>query len=244
MKALLRPLLASGLSIAMVAMSLAGTSSVALAATGPRITTWSLSGAVYEGDRPFINATFTDPDLGDQHIVDIDWGDGSASDRYVLSIGDRSFSVQKTTPYAQDTAGDTLRIQITLSDPLSSTARFLSVVVENATPSITSFGLSSTDMDAGQAVTANGAFTDAGAADTHTVTFEWGDASPTSTTNLAAGVGSFSSDAHTYAATGTFTVTATVTDNAGASATATSSVSVHAGNQAPSITSLVVSAGS
>ena len=244
MKALLRPLLASGLSIAMVAMSLAGTSSVALAATGPRITTWSLSGAVYEGDRPFINATFTDPDLGDQHIVDIDWGDGSASDRYVLSIGDRSFSVQKTTPYAQDTAGDTLRIQITLSDPLSSTARFLSVVVENATPSITSFGLSSTDMEAGQAVTATGAFTDAGAADTHTVTFEWGDASPTSTTNLAAGVGSFSSDAHTYAATGTFTVTATVTDNAGASATATSSVSVHAGNQAPSITSLVVTAGS
>ena len=243
MKALLRPLFVCGLSIAIAATSLAGTSSVAFAATAPRITTWSLAGAVFEGDRPFINATFTDPDLGDQHIVDIDWGDGTAPNHDFLPIGDRSFSLQKTEPYAQDTAGATLRIQITLTDPLSSTARFLSVVVQNRMPSITSFSLSSTDMEAGQAVTANVAFTDAGTADTHTVTVDWGDTSPVATTNLAAGVFLSTSAPHTYTGSGTFAVTVTVADNAGASATATSSVSVHAANQAPSITSLVVTAG-
>jgi large repetitive protein len=242
MKALLRPLSVCGLSIAIAAMSLAGTSSVALAATAPRITVWSLAGSVYEGDRPFINATFTDPDLGDLHTVDIDWADGTA-DRYVLPVGDRSFSLQKLTPYQQDTAGATLRIQITLTDPFFSTGRFLSVVVQNATPSITSFGLSSTSMEAGQAVTATGAFTDGGAADTHTVTVDWGDTSPAATLNLAAGVYSFTTDPHTYMAAGDRTVTATVTDNSGAFATATSSVSVHGANQTPSITSLVVTPG-
>jgi PKD repeat protein len=240
MKALLRPLYVGGLSIAIAATSLVGSSSVALGATRPSITTWSISAPVYEGDRPFINATFTDVDAGDQHTVDIDWGDGSF-DTYTLPVGDRSFSVQKSVPYVDDAAD--LTVQITLSDPVFSTARFLSVSVLNATPSITAFGLSSSNMDAGQAVTANGAFTD-GAADTHTVTFDWGDGSATATKNLAAGVFSFTSDPHTYTAAGAFTVTATVTDNAGASATATSTVSVHAPNQAPSVASFGVTAGS
>src|SRR5439155_924777 len=49
--------------------------------------------------------------------------------------------------------------------------------------------------------------------------------------------------AHTYVNAGDFTVTATVADNAGASATATSSVSVHQANQAPSIASLNLTTG-
>src|SRR5438034_221555 len=144
MKALLRPLFVCGLSIAMAATSLVGSSSVALAATRPSITTWSISAPVYECDRPFVTA----------------------------------------------------------------------------------------------------AFKDGGAADTHTVTMDWGDGSAATTTNLAAGVSSFSSDAYTYTAVGDFTVTLTVTDNAGASATATSSVSVHQPNQAPSVALFGVTAGS
>jgi PKD repeat protein len=240
MKALLRPLFVGGLSIAIAATSLVGSSSVALGATRPSITTWSINAPVYEGDRPVITATFTDVDPLDLHTVDISWGDDTY-DNYTLVVGVRSFAVQKTVPYADDAAD--LTVQITLNDPVFSTSRFLTVSVLNATPSITSFGLSSSNVDAGQAVTANGAFTD-GAADTHTVTFDWGDGSPTATKNLAAGVFSFSSDAHTYTGAGDFTVTATVTDNAGASGTATSSVSVHAPNQAPSVASFGVSAGS
>src|SRR3989442_7243897 len=185
MKAVLRPLSVCGLSIAIAAMSLVGSSSVALAATRPSITTWSISAPVYEGDRPFVNATFTDPDLTDLHTVDIAWGDNTY-DSYTLPVGDRSFSVQKSVAYVDDSA-TALTVQITVNDPIYSTSRFLTVTVLNAAPSFTSFGLSSTDMDAGQAVTATAAFKDGGAADTHTVTMDWGDGSAAPTTHLSAG---------------------------------------------------------
>ena len=67
MKALLRPLFVGGLSIAIAATSLVGSSSVALGATRPSITTWSINAPVYEGDRPVISATFTDVDPLDLH---------------------------------------------------------------------------------------------------------------------------------------------------------------------------------
>src|SRR5258708_15923273 len=103
MKALLRPLLVGGLSIAMAATSLVGSSSVALATTRPSRTTWSITAPVYEGDRPFINATFTDPDVGELHTVDISWGDNTY-DNYTLPLGALSFSVQKSVPYVNETA--------------------------------------------------------------------------------------------------------------------------------------------
>lgn len=237
MKALLRPLFVCGLSIAIAATSLVGSSSVALAASRPLITAWSLSGPVYEGDRPSVNATFTDLDLTDRHTVDISWGDDTY-DQYTLPVGDRGFSVQKTVAYGSDTSS-ALLIFITLSDPIFSNSKTLSVTVLNAAPSFTSFGLSASDMDAGQAVTATGAFTDGGSTDTHTLTMDWGD-SPATTAPTAR---SFTTDPHTYASAGDFTLTATVTDNAGATAVATSTVSVHAPNQAPSVVSFGVTAG-
>ena len=242
MRALLRPLFVGALSVAIAATGLLGSSSVALAATGPRITTWSVTAPVYEGDRPFANATFTDPDLTDQHTVEIDWGDGTSPDTYRLTVGDRSFSLQKTVPYANDSAS-TLTVTITLSDGLFATTRFVGVDVLNAAPSINSFALSSASVEAGQAVTATGTFADSGTLDTHTVTVDWGDLSPKTTMNLVAGVSSFTTSPHTYVNAGDFTVTATVADNAGASATATSSVSVHQANQAPSIASLNLTTG-
>lgn len=237
MKAVLRPAFVLGLSIAIAATSLIG-SSVALAAVRPLITSWSLSGPVYEGDRPSVNATFTDADLTDLHTVDIAWGDDTY-DSYTLPVGDRSFSLQKTVAYVNDRP-DTLTLLLTVSDAMSSNTKTLPVIVLNAAPSFTSFRLSATDLEAGQAVTATGAFTDGGANDTHTVTLNWGDLTPTTT---MAAVGSFTSD-HTYTAVGDFTVTATVTDDAGATAVATSTVSVRTPNQAPSIVSFDVTVGS
>lgn len=242
MKALLRPLFVGGLSIAIAATTLVGSSSVALAATPPVLTAWSINAPVYEGDKPTITATFTDPDLLDRHTVDISWGDGS-TDTYILPIGARSFAVQKAVPYLTFSS-TALTVMITVSDPIFSTTRFLSVTVLNAPPSITSFALSSAAIDAGQAVTATGAFSDPGAADTHVVTVDWGDLSPATTIRLAAGVGSFTTAPHTYAAAGDFTVSATVTDNGGLTATATSTVSVRTPNQPPSIVSFVVTPGS
>jgi PKD repeat protein len=239
MKALLRPSFVGGLSIAIALSTLLGSSSGAFAATPPSITTLSISTPVYQGDKPTVTATFTDPDLADHHTVDIDWGDFTF-DSYPLLLGARSFSVQKSTPYMNRSP---FVVQVTLSDPISSTTRFLNITVLNAPPSITSFGLSTSAPAAGQPVTATGAFTDPGAADTHNVTLDWGDGSLTTTMNLAAAVYSFTSGAHTYTAAGNYTVSATVTDSAGASAIATSTVSVHAPNQPPSVVSFGVTAG-
>src|SRR5712692_9669858 len=198
MRALLRPLLVGGLSMAIAATSLLASSSVAFAATKPSITTWSINAPVHEGDKPTITATFTDPDLTDLHTVDISWGDNSF-DTYTLPVGNRSFAVQKTVPYVNDSP-TALTVQITVNDMFFSTSRFLSVTVLNSAPSITSFGLSTSAPETGQAITATGVFTDAGAADTHTVTVDWGDLSPTTSLSLAAAVYSFTSAPHTYAA--------------------------------------------
>ena len=241
MKALLRPLFVGGLSIAISLMTLIGSSSMALAATRPSITTWSVSGPVYEGDRPYASATFTDPDAGDTHQVDIDWGDGTGADTYVLPVGDRSFSFQKKTPYVQD-SDTAYSVQITVSDGLFATTRFVSVTVQNAPPAVASFAVSPGAVEVGQNVTATLSFTDAGASDTHTVTLDWGDGSPATTSSLAAGVYSFTSAAHSFSVVNDYTVTATVADSA-ASAVATATVSVHAANQAPTIVSLVATSG-
>jgi len=240
MKALLRPLFVGGLSIAIAATSLMATSSVAFAASRPSIVTWSLRGDVYEGDRPWVDATFTDgTDVG-PYTVDVDWGDGSFDQWVLADLAARSFSVQKTVPYLDDATS--LRLQVSLSDPIFTTSRFMTLNVLNRAPSITSFVLSATDLDAGGAVTAVGTFTD-GAADTHTVKLDWGDGSPLTTMDLAAGVFTFTTEAHTYAANGDYTVSAIVADNAGAWAPATATVSVHASNQAPSVVSFGVTAG-
>ena len=241
MKALLRPAFVGGLSIAIAATSLVGSSSVALAAVRPSIVTWSVSAPVYEGDRPFATATFTDPDGTDLHTVDVSWGDDTY-DTYTLPVGDRSFSVQKSVPYTDETTTD-VRVQITVNDPIFSNSRFVMFAVLNAPPAITSFALSATDLEAGGTVTATGTFTDGGALDPHTLKLDWGDGSALTTLDLAAGVFAFTTEAHTYAANGEYTVSAIVTDNAGAWAPATSTVSVHQQNQAPSVASFGVTAG-
>ncbi|MDQ2967592.1 MAG: PKD domain-containing protein, partial [Actinomycetota bacterium] len=213
---------------------------MAFAVTQPTITGLSVPRNVNEGDKPTVTGTFDDPDAGDQHTIQIGWGDGSM-DFYTLAIGARSFSVQKSVGYPN--AGANLTMQFTLSDGSFSVNRFPTITVNNVAPSITSFSLSSTDVNAGTGVTAAGGFDDPGVGETHTVTINWGDGGTNTTLSLARRVWTFTTLPHTFAAGGTFTVTATVADSAGGSAVATSSVTVHSSNQAPSVVSFGVAAG-
>jgi PKD repeat protein len=239
MRTLLRPLFVGALSIAIAATSLLASSSVALGAT-PSITSLSLSGPVYPGDRPFLNGTFTDPDAGDQHTVDIDWGDGNF-DSYTLPVGDRSFSLQKSVPYGNDTAGAELLLQVTVADGISANTKYLSIVVQqlNQAPSITSFGV--TAGSEGGSSTLALTFADVDVLDTHTVSVAWGDGSTSGPTDLAAGVTTFEAS-HVYADTGTYSVVLTLADSAGHTVTANASVSP--ANVAPVVGSLSLSPSS
>jgi PKD repeat protein len=243
MKALLRPAFVLGVSIAIAATSLVGSSSVALAAnlSRPLITARWLDLPVYEGGSVFLNGTFTDGTDQGPYSVDVDWGDGTFEQYTLADLDARTFRVQKTDAYQND--GVTLTIFVTVNDPIFSNLKSLPVTVENAAPSFDSFGLSATEIEAGRAVTATGAFTDGGV-NTHTVKLDWDDGSPLTTLVLAAGARDFTTDAHTYGETGNYTVSVIVTDDALLWDGETATLTVRAANQAPVVGSLELSPSS
>ena len=92
------------------------------------------------------------------------------------------------------------------------------VTARNTAPS----GLSLSANVTGLSASVSGSFADPDSLDTHDVTMLWGDGT-TSMWTIAAGVTLFS-ETHTYLSADTFTVTATVTDPAGALTSATKRV--------------------
>jgi PKD repeat protein len=76
-----------------------------------------------------------------------------------------------------------------------------------------------------------GSFSDPGALDSHTATWNFGDGS-TSTTNFGAGGSAGLSSAHSYSTAGNYTVTLTVTDDDGGVGQATTRVAIQTPQQA------------
>jgi hypothetical protein len=93
--------------------------------------------------------------------------------------------------------------------------------VTNAAPSTPVLSLASSTIAAGQDAHLSGTFTDAGAADAHDVTIDWGDGSLATILHLSAGNDAFSDVTHTYATNkannAAYDIHVTVTDGADAS---------------------------
>jgi hypothetical protein len=166
-----------------------------------------------------VTGTFTDPGSDSTHAVRINWGDGTTDPPRSLVPGARSFTL--THRYLDDnpttTTSDVYIITATLTDNDNfSDSATTSVTVENVPPVITSLSSDSASSDLateGEAVTIQGAFTDVGTRDTHTVTVDWGDGVIRSAHVTEAGGGGIFSDQHTYQFGGIYTVLVTVRDD-------------------------------
>ena len=129
---------------------------------------WWLDLPVYEGASVFLNGTFTGGVGHGPYTVDVDWlGDGTGTfETYSFETLDLTaypqIRVQKAQPYANDQAAP-ITVAAYLSDPLKTNrANLPSFTILNSAPSFESFGLSATNPETGQTVTAAGVFKDAG----------------------------------------------------------------------------------
>jgi hypothetical protein len=159
--------------------------------------------------------------------VTVDWGDGTTSTFGVAGPAALSaahaFANDRPTPY-------TVRVTVSDTGGNSGTGTF-AVSVANAAPRVTinspaagaSFGTNST-------VQVSASFTDAGSADTHTCTINWGDGRSTAGTVSESGGSGTCTAANTYKNSGTYTILVTITDNAGAAASSSAAISVTKAN--------------
>ena len=92
-------------------------------------------------------------------------------------------------------------------------------VVGNANPVITAIAGPTDPIQIGGSASITATFTDAGTADTHTCSINWGDGATTSGTVAETNGSGTCSGSHTYGAVGVYQITVTVTDDDGGSDT-------------------------
>jgi PKD repeat protein len=166
-----------------------------------------------EGDIVSFAGSLTDVGAVDTHMIYWDFGDGSTT-------------TDTLTPDHNYTDNGVYTVTLTVTDnDGGQTSNTMQVTVGNVAPVVAAGDDQS--VDEGHTVSFIGSFTDAGSADTHTISWDFGDGSTTT--------GTLTPD-HVYADNGVFTVTLTVTDDDGGQSSDTLQVTV--GNVAP-----VVAAG-
>jgi len=204
----------------------------------PHITSVSAT-PIDENGTTTLTVTFTALGVPLSHGGTIRWGDESSTN---FTVDTGVFTFTRTHRYLDNPAGQahggTYSINVNMGLNVDASA---TVVVNNVAPANVVLTPTAAILDENGTTTINGTFTDPGTQDTHTVTINWGDGSPNTVLNRAAGVLTFSAS-HQYLdnpsgdAHGTFTITATVTDKDGESGSGTTSIQVD--NVAPTITSL------
>ena len=121
----------------------------------------------------------------------------------------------------------------------------ITITPVNDGPANVMAALSASSIAENQSTTVSGSFTDPDAGDTHTVTIVWGDGSPSTVLNLAAGVFVYSAphqyldDNPTGTAADVHSVSVTVTDNGAPPLSGLAAASVTVNNVAPVISALV-----
>ena len=141
-------------------------------------------------------------------------------------------AVTEYSPTDEGSGIHTITLEVCDDDGLCGAGQ-AEVTVTNAVPTVTSV-TSDGPVDEGSVVSVSASFTDAGVADIHTATIDWGEGPVMATVVQGAGSGTVSGD-HTFAADGTFPVEVCVTDD-DADVDCDSSLSVVVNNVAPTVT--------
>ena len=206
----------------------AGAESVTVSKVAPTVD--ALSGdTILEGGTYTEAGSFTDPG-DDAWTATVDYGDGSGVQ--ALALTGKDFDLSHT--YADD-GSYTVTVEVTDTDDALSDTETCTVTVNNADPVVTA--PANTGGAEGAVITpAAASFADAGAADTHTATVDWGDGQ---TEDLGAVTSPIDLGSHTYADDSalepgeTYTVTVTVSDDDEGVGTDTFEITVS--NVAPTI---------
>jgi PKD repeat protein/methionine-rich copper-binding protein CopC len=173
--------------------------------------------AVDEGGTATLQFTFNDPDVGDTHTVEIDWGDGTPLQTLNVTAG--SLNASTTHQYVDDPAGAStaftvnVRVIDAANEDVTGSA---SATVNNVAPSV--FVVKSPDTQENGIGALLVVWNDPGSLDAHTVEIDWGDGSPVEQTVVPAGTQVLSTF-HQYLddnATDSYTATITVSDDDGA----------------------------
>ncbi len=168
-----------------------------------------------EGDVVEVPVGFHDGARGQAHTVTVDWGDGTTTPASIVDAGVAGFGVP-THRYDDDGTYLVTATVCVTGDPTRCSTADSTVTVANAAPVLDPVvTVAETDLTHRIAV----AFTDAGSADTHTATVDWGDgggAVPATVTPAPDRAGGGTVEvAHTYSGHGSYTVEVCVTDDDG-----------------------------
>ncbi|MGL4555528.1 MAG: PKD domain-containing protein, partial [Gemmataceae bacterium] len=174
----------------------------------------SITPVVTEGGFATLTGTIGDTDVNDFFILDVNWGDGTATETHVFAPGSPR-EVSLSHRYLNNPSGllsGAFPVTLSWRDQNgSSNGDVMSVTVQNANPVVDAGG--DITLGLGQPLSRVGTHSDAGLLDTRTATVDYGDGMGAVILALLPD-GTFELD-HTYAGPGTYWVTVTVTDSDG-----------------------------
>ncbi|MDO9297068.1 PKD domain-containing protein [Bradyrhizobium sp.] len=189
-----------------------------------------------------VTGRISDPGVLDTFTLNVDWGDGTATQQFQLAAGTSNFDIAHQ--YLQD---GVYSITISVLDKdsivaIAAAKATLAVNVDNVAPVAGPLTVQPVISQEGDSVMLFGSYTDTGTLDGHTVSIDWGDGSPVMSSTDPNSTIVIDPVHRTYAATHTYAdnpagrpdyvVSAFVTDDAGANSN-TVTVSAVVQNVAP-----------
>jgi CSLREA domain-containing protein len=208
----------------------------------PFLSNVAVSSPINENGAATLSGNIADADAGNAFVLTVNWGDGTPAQVFTYAAGTTAFSEAHQYPDDNPTATalDNYTINLTLADGSGgSDIDSVVVTVNNLAPALSDILVSPATITTGDSTTLSGNISDPGTQDQHTVVINWGDGSPATILNLAAGISAFNAN-HQYNSSGNFNIGITATDDDTGSVAGGTIVTVNTVPNSPPVLSNVV----